>query len=112
MKRPVWTFKDEVLTDAPLERIISALGSAATNPALQGLGTRSDALEKNVSVTRWFRPRLIRGEEWIFIRVAPDEKGARLSLEALSRGWGAFPFLGLLWWRTDGLLDRFVKGLK
>jgi hypothetical protein len=43
--------------------------------------------------------------------LAPDPKGAHLRLEGRLSGWAGFLLLGLLRWRTDRLLDRFVEEL-
>jgi hypothetical protein len=42
---------------------------------------------------------------------APDPKGAHLRLEGRLKGWMGFLLLGMLRWRTDRLLDRFVEEL-
>jgi hypothetical protein len=43
--------------------------------------------------------------------LSPDPKGAHLRLEGRMKGWSAFLLFGLLRWRTDRLLDRFVEEL-
>ena len=43
--------------------------------------------------------------------LAPDPRGAHLRLEGRMKGWSAFLLFGLLRWRTDRLLDRFVEEL-
>jgi hypothetical protein len=45
------------------------------------------------------------------LTVTPDPKGAHLRLEGRLKGWTGFVLLGLLRWRTDRLLDRFVEEL-
>ena len=39
------------------------------------------------------------------------EKGTHLRLEGRMKGWAGILFFGLLRWRTDRLLDRFVEEL-
>ncbi len=45
------------------------------------------------------------------LRIRQDERGAHLHLEGRMKGWSSFIFFGLLRWRTDRLLDRFVEEL-
>jgi len=43
--------------------------------------------------------------------IRQNEKGAHLHLEGRMKGWSGFVFFGLMRWRTDRLLDRFVEEL-
>jgi hypothetical protein len=43
--------------------------------------------------------------------IRQDEKGAHLHLEGRMKGWSGFLFFGVMRWRTDRLLDRFVEEL-
>ena len=114
MKTPVFGFEAEVLTDAPFEAIrarLAALGSPADLRCLQPLrGWQPLEREEGRLVLHWGRT-WGGSEESGAISITPDPKGARLRLEGHLRGWTGFILLGLLRWRTDRLLDRFVEEL-
>ncbi len=114
MKRPVFSFDAELLTDAPYEHIRQRL-QAADAPAgfrcLRSLGPWSplEAGEHELCV-RWVRCRFGIEESGALV-VRPDARGARLRLEGRMKGWAGVLLFGLLRWRTDRLLDRFVEEL-
>ena len=111
MKKPVFRFQGEVLTDAPLEVLRARLdqpGTLASLRACQGL--RPLAEEAGELALRWQYSRLACVEEGT-LRVAPHERGAHLRLEGRLRGWGAFLVVGWVRWRADRLLDRLVREL-
>ncbi|NWJ39686.1 MAG: hypothetical protein HXX12_01795 [Geothrix sp.] len=113
MKRPVFAFEAELLTDAPFDHIAGRLRREGPQ-AFKSLGALSAwAIPEDDSgrlVCRW--ERMIGGaEESGSLTLAPDAKGAHLRLEGRMRGWPAFLLFGLLRWRTDRLLDRFVEEL-
>ncbi len=114
MKRPVFSFDAEVLTDAPFEhirsRLLSADGPAAFR-CLRSLGPwlPPEAGEAGVRL-RWSRRR-VGAEESGALTIRPDPKGAHLCLEGRMKGWTGFVFFGLLRWKTDRLLDRLVEEL-
>lgn len=114
MKTPVFRFEAELLTDAPFEAIgarLAALGSPSELCALHSLrGWLPMAREEDRLVLRW-RRAWGGSEESGALSIIPDPKGARLHLEGRLKGWTGFVLLGLLRWRTDGLLDRFVEEL-
>ena len=114
MKTPVFGFEAEVLTDAPFEAIgarLAALGSPADLRCLQSLrGWRPLERDEGRVILRWGRT-WGGSEESGAISITPDPKGARLRLEGSLKGWTGFLLLGLLRWKTDRLLDRFVEEL-
>ena len=114
MKTPVFRFEAEVLTDAPFAAISARLGRLASPsdlPCLRPLqGWLPPELGEERLVLRWRRARG-GSEESGELRITPDPKGAHLRLEGRLRGWTGFVLLGLLRWRTDRLLDRFVEEL-
>jgi hypothetical protein len=113
VKRPVFSFEAELLTDAPFDHIAGRLRSEA--PAgfkclrsLQGWAPPEESPDR--LVLHWERT-LAGAEESGELALFPDPKGARLRLEGRMKGWAGFLFFGLLRWRTDRLLDRFVEEL-
>ncbi len=114
MKTPVFQFESEVLTDAPFEAIgarLAALGSPADLRCFRSFrGWQPLARVDGRLVLRW-RRAWAGAEESGTLTITPDPKGAHLHLEGRLKGWTGFLLLGLLRWRTDGLLDRFVEEL-
>lgn len=114
MKTPVFRFESQVLTDAPFEAIsarLAGLGSPAELRCLRAFqGWQPLAWEDGRLVLRWRRAWL-GAEESGILSISPDPNGAHLRLEGRLKGWMGFVLLGLLRWRTDGLLDRFVEDL-
>lgn len=113
MKRPVFSFEAEVLTDAPCGHIAERLRQDGPS-AFRSLGSLRtwsppEATARGV-VLRW-RRALPGAEESGELTVAPDARGARLHLAGRMKGWSAVLLFGLLRWRTDRLLDRFVEEL-
>ncbi len=114
MKSPVFHFACEILTDAPFEAIAARLAHLDPPADFRCLRAFRDwqSLEREDGrlVLRWVR--IWSGaEESGTIRISPDPKGAHLRLEGRLKGWSGFLLLGLLRWKTDGLLDRFVEEL-
>ena len=113
MKRPVFSFEAELLTDAPYEHIAGRLQNdgPSTFKSLRSLSVwappeaTSDRL-----VVRWAR-MVMGASESGELTLSPDSRGARLRVEGRMKGWAAFLVFGLLRWRTDRLLDRFVEEL-
>ncbi len=113
MKRPVFNFEAELLTDAPYEHIAGRLRSESPKAfkSLQPLSVWATPEEASGRlILRWGRT-VAWAEESGELTLAPDPKGAHLRLEGRMKGWGAFLLFGLLRWRTDRLLDRFVGEL-
>ena len=113
MKRPVFSFNAEILTDAPFEHIrerVLAVGPEGFT-SLRAI-TNWDVPEvfNDRLVLHWFR-RVGGAKESGELTLRPDPKGAHLRLEGRLSGWAGFLLLGLLRWRTDRLLDRFVEEL-
>ena len=113
MKQPVFSFEAELLTDAPYDHIVGRLRREVP-AAFKSLGSLKDwaPVEEGDGrlVLAW--SRLVAGAaESGRLTVIPDPKGAHLQLEGRMKGWSAFLLFGLLRWRTDRLLDRFVEEL-
>lgn len=113
MKRPVFGFEAEILTDAPCDQIVGRLREAGPKAfkCLWPLGVWAEPEEASGGlILRWSRTRW-GAEESGELLLAPNPKGAHLHLRGRLKGWTGFLFLGLLRWRTDRLLDRFVEEL-
>ena len=113
MKRPVFTFEAELLTDAPYDLVAGRLRDPGPEgfSSLRALqGWRGAVAEGERLVLRWSRV-LAGSEESGALILSPDPKGAHLRLEGRLKGWSGFVLLGWFRWRTDRLLDRFVEEL-
>ena len=111
MKTPVFRFREERLTDAPVAVFRSRLADPGGLPSLRACpGLRPMEAEGEELVLRWHRARLGAVEEGT-LRVRPIEIGAHLQLDGRLRGWGAFLLLGWMRWRTERLLIRLVREL-
>lgn len=111
MKRPVFTFAEEVLTDAPLDHLRQRLSHPADLPSLARFGAWEPLAEDAEGFRlRWRRARW-GAQEQGDILVRPDARGAHLRLEGRLEGWSGFLLLGRLRFRVDGLLDRMVAEL-
>lgn len=113
MKYPVFSFEAELLTDAPYEHIAGRLRREGPQAfrclrPLAVWGAPEDADGR--LALRWVRS-VGGGEESGMLVLSQNPKGAHLHLEGRMKGWSAFLFFGLLRWRTDRLLDRFVEEL-
>ena len=113
MATPVFSFETELLTDAPYEHVEGRLHreSPQAFKSLRALSVWA-APEGTTDrlILRW--SRTVGGaEESGELTLTPDPKGAHLRLVGHMKGWSAFLFFGLLRWRTDRLLDRFVEEL-
>lgn len=113
MKRPVFSFEAELLTDAPYEHIVGRLRCESPMAfkslrSVRGWAPLEDGGDR--LILRWTRTVAGAVESGELI-LAPDPKGAYLRLEGRMKGWSAFLLFGLLRWRTDRLLDRFVEDL-
>lgn len=113
MKRPVFTFEAEILTDAPFDAIVERLRNDAPQSfkSLRPLGTWTPLEETTASAVLCWSRMVAGARESGALTLIPDPKGARLRLEGCMKGWAGFLFFGLLRWRTDRLLDRFVEEL-
>ena len=114
MRQPVFSFEAEILTDAPFEQIATRLQGLASPAELRSLRAFRGWLPVTVAAEtlslRWERTRAGALEQG-HILIRPDDRGAHLRLEGRLKGWSGFLLLGLLRWRTDRLLDRFVEDL-
>lgn len=114
MRAPVFSFGAEVLTDAPFGHIrekVSGAGSPAGFRCLKPLQVWGpvEAGPDEIRL-RWERRRTGSEESGCLV-IRPDPKGAHLRLEGRMKGWTGLVFFGLLRWKTDRLLDRFVEEL-
>jgi len=112
VKRPVFSFEAELLTDAPFDHVAGRLreGSAAFK-CLRPLSIWAAPEEgQGRLVLGWARTPAGADESGALI-VSTDPKGTHLRLEGRMSGWSAFLCVGLLRWKTDRLLDRFVEEL-
>ena len=114
MKTPVFRFEAEILTDAPFGAIAARLAALGSPTGLSCLRPFHGWLPleqgEDRLVLRW-RHAWGGSEESGELRIVPDPKGAHLRLEGRLKGWTGFLLLGLLRWKTDRLLDRFVEEL-
>ena len=109
MKMPVYKFQEEVLTDAPLPAIRARLGSPGALASLKGCqGLRPLEEEGEELALRWHHVGFGFVEEGT-LRVRPHERGAHLRLDGRLKGWGAFLVVAWTRWRTERLLERFVR---
>jgi len=109
MKTPVFRFRSEVLTDAPLalvrERLLAGLPCLRACPGLRPPEPTGAGL-----ALRWHHPTFGAVEEGT-LRAQPHELGAHLSLDGRLKGWSAFIRIAWTRWRTDRLLDQIVREL-
>jgi hypothetical protein len=113
VKQPVFSFEAELLTDAPYEHIVGRLQheSPMAFKSLRSVrGWVPPEEGEGRLVLRWTRTMAGAAESGELI-LTPDSRGAHLRLEGRMKGWSAFLLFGLLRWRTDRLLDRFVEEL-
>ena len=113
MKRPVFSFEAELLTDAPFDHLVGRLRQEPpqTFKSLRALGVwGAPELVGDRLRLHWSR-RVLGAEESGELTLSPDPKGAHLRLDGRMKGWTGFLCFGLLRWRTDRLLDRFVEEL-
>lgn len=113
MRQPVFSFEAELLTDAPYEHIVGRLRQDSPMAFKSLRSVRDWAAPEGGEgrlVLRWTRAVAGAIESGELI-LTPDPKGAHLRLEGRMKGWSAFLLFGLLRWRTDRLLDRFVEEL-
>ena len=111
---PVFSFESEILTDAPFSHIEGRIRELASPAELRCFRSFGQWLPLEVSPAelrlKWERRRFGANEQGC-LTIRPDAKGSHLHLEGRMKGWPGFLFFGLLRWRTDRLLDRFVEEL-
>jgi hypothetical protein len=111
MKRPVFRFQEERLTDAPVALFRTRLAEPGRLPCLKSCpGLRPVEAEGEELVLRWHH-RCLGAVEDGTLRVRPHEQGAHLLLTGRLRGWSGFLLLGVMRWRTETLLARLVREL-
>jgi hypothetical protein len=113
VKRPVFSFEAELLTDAPFDLIVGRIRdeSPAAFKSLRPLSVWTVPEETPDRVVLHWERAVAGAVESGELILFPDQKGARLRLEGRMKGWAGFLFFGLLRWRADRLLDRFVEEL-
>ena len=113
MKRPVFSFEAELLTDAPFDHVVGRLrqGGPASFKCLRPLSVWAAPEEGQGPLSIVWARYVAGAEESGVLIVSPDPKGSHLRLEGRMSGWTAFFCVGLLRWKTDRLLDRFVEEL-
>lgn len=111
MKRPVASFSDERLTDAPYEVVVGYLRrpDASAQLVFAAAHMRIEESPEELRLV-WKRPRFLAVEEGLIL-ARPDARGAFLRVEGRVSGWGCFLTLGRLRWQTDDLIDRLVDEL-
>jgi hypothetical protein len=114
VKVPVFSFEAEVLTDAAFGRIAECLKVRVPPADFRSLKPLQTWLPLEGSGEelrlRWEQTRWGAQEQGCLI-IRPDARGAHLRLEGRMRGWAAFLLFGVMRWKTDRLLDRFVEEL-
>jgi hypothetical protein len=113
VKRPVFSFEAELLTDAPFDHILGRIRNESPSAfkSLRALSVWAAPENKAGQVVlRWSRS-VAGAEEAGALILTSHEKGTHLRLEGSMKGWAGVLFFGLLRWRTDRLLDRFVEEL-
>ncbi len=113
MKRPVFSFEAELLTDAPFDHAVGRIRSESpvSFKSLRALSVWAAPEERaDQVVLRWSRT-VAGAEESGALILTSHVKGAHLRLEGRMKGWAGILLFGLLRWRTDRLLDRFVEEL-
>ena len=113
MKRPVFSFEAELLTDAPFDHIVRRIQSESPSSfkSLRALGAWAAPENKADQVVLCWNRTVAGAEESGALILTFHEKGTHLRLEGRMKGWAGILFFGLLRWRTDRLLDRFVEEL-
>ena len=109
MRKPVFSFQEELLTDAPLERVREAL--LAGLPCLRACPGLQPGERVGEGVTRRWHHHCLGAVEEGTLRAEPHPTGAHLRLDGRLKGWTALLLLGWMRWRTDRLLDRIVREL-
>lgn len=113
MKRPVFSFEAELLTDAPFDHAAARLRGEGPQAfrCLRPLSAWGVPAEGEGRLVLCWDRRVAGAEEAGTLVLSTDPKGTHLRLEGRMKGWSAFLLFGLLRWRTDRLLDRFVEEL-
>lgn len=125
MKRPVWRYRLEATTNAPVEVVKarlagldSALQLSACCPRLgrgeargwhQTAWARSDQPPDGFRLDWSAQAGGLLEEAWFSVQATPA--GCLLRAEGRLKGWPLLWKLPLLEWRSDGLIQRFVASL-
>jgi hypothetical protein len=110
MRKPVFSFQEERLTDAPVaefQRLAAPEGLASLR-ACPGLAPlEADGENLVLRCHHAWLGAVLDGTLWVM----PHERGAHLRLTGRLRGWTAVLLLGWVRWHTDRLLDHLVREL-
>lgn len=125
MKRPVWNYRLEATTNAPIEVVQAKLRSLASARPLSVCGPRwADGAAKGWTQTASSEPEASSAairlgwsarsaglveEAWFSAQAT--EAGCALRAEGKVKGWPLLWRLPLLEWRSQGLIQRFVASL-
>ena len=114
MRTPVFTFQDEVRTDAPFGHIQGRTAQGGPPWGFRALGSLGawERLEAGEGTLHLRHTRIRAGaQETCDLIIRGDGAGSHLQLQGRIRGWAGFLLLGRLRWKADGLLTRFVEDL-
>ncbi len=120
MKRPVWNYRVEATTNAPIDVVAARLGSLPSAFVLsvccprrgQGGGWVQESASPTAELPglQW-TARCGGLTETARFSAEPEGAGCRLRAEGRLKGWPLLWRLPLLEWRSEGLLRRFVASL-
>jgi hypothetical protein len=125
MKRPVWRYSLETTSNAPLA-VVKARLAAMQSPlplsvCAPRLGGKPPTAWRQQSLELRAEPEGGLRLEWnasmgglqetASLVAHAVEQGCRLRVEGRLKGWPLLWKLGLLGWRSEGLLERFVHSL-
>lgn len=125
MKRPVWRYAQEATTNAPFEvvraKLVSleeALPLSVFAPRLGGRGPRAwrqasfeAAAEIEGGIARSWTATLGGITEEASISIHRTDAGCMVRTAGKLKGWPLLWKIGLLGWRSEGLLIRFIRSL-
>lgn len=124
MKRPVWRYSQEATTNAPFEVVLAKLESLEEALPLSVFAPRFGrctdswrqtgfpvAAEIQDGIARSWTANLGGIVEEASISVHRTEAGCELRTAGKLKGWPLLWKVGLLGWRSETLLVRFIRSL-